>query len=108
MDGKKWEDLCFKLPITKFNEASKYRRRRRRSVATTLPSREVLMTSENRTAREEDTFFGHAFDDFDNAFNEDFFNEVSSPHVVDWDPSIELPVETYCSMVNRYDYNYYL
>ncbi|CAL8112733.1 unnamed protein product [Orchesella dallaii] len=90
-DNKRWEDICFRLPITKFD--LERRRRRRRSPT-------------NSSRHEYDAFFGSAFEGFDE-FDSDFFTSDASTNKEEdgkgFDPMLSLPEDIYCSIIDNLD-----
>ncbi|CAL8090383.1 unnamed protein product [Orchesella dallaii] len=76
-----WKDICFKLPVIKFDSNS--RRKRQVNEPTT-------------------TFFNGTFDGFDSAFD---FDDDASEEAEEkpFDPSVSLPTELYCNIVSSLD-----
>jgi hypothetical protein len=120
------------LPITKFEGASRYKVRRRRSISSThaddgSSTNEIVQTdgpSRERNGSDSTSLTGEAFAGFDEVFEDDFFNEKHSsaetetergsgrsssrtnyvdPNDVEFDPSLSYPEEIYCSIINNLD-----
>jgi len=109
-----------RLPITKFEGASKYNLvRRRRSITTvhsTDSSTNELLTDEplakkdmQNASEDSSSLVGHAFDNFGDAFDDDFFKSETdhgrsftvNQDDVEFDPSLTLPPEVYCEFINH-------
>ncbi|ODN02586.1 Patched domain-containing protein 3, partial [Orchesella cincta] len=78
----KWKDICFKLPVIKFDT----NKRRKREV-----------NNANNSA----TLFNGNFDGFDSAFDFDDDEEATSEKP--FDPSVSLPTDVYCNIVSSLD-----
>ncbi|XP_059488991.1 protein patched homolog 2-like [Neocloeon triangulifer] len=79
-----WDKICLKIPVVNLGQGGAARRRR-----------------EATEAPEYDDFFGS---DFDDAFNEDLFKKDDfgkSSFLTNFDPSVHLDRDTYCSFLDR-------
>lgn len=115
--GKTFDDLCYKLPITKVDQPKNKRKRRRRETEDVVSGETLLPENnpgQNQTQYKVDPFFGSVFSNFDDEFDSEFFrenevdssltNEGSSPtDLHTYDPMLSLPEDIYCYMLENMD-----
>lgn len=112
--GKTFDDLCYKLPITKVEQSRRRKRRRkRRSIESSHNNSDSStindLVTDKPTHHNYDPLFGFTFADFGDEFVDPFFteNELESKFGGDssdlhtFDPMLSLPDDIYCYMLEN-------